>query len=985
MQTLDPPRDAPADTLEDGSADAGGDRPEWSRIARLARFSFRRWPYVFVVFALCAIGSLYFAALSLNNSVAPLSLATIEGSDSALSAELSREIFQSSLEPGIFMFTSKTLTYDNPDGSQNEKYADTVNDAIKTIQDGAPDFVGGFQSPLSNPIFEKFVSTDKHSILALGSLYGSSATGSPISLANVGLPQIQDAVEAAERQTGLTINYLTPSRLTGALADAATATAKRDFLIAGIPVIIIAIVAVGTIVGAILLFVVPFLSGPLMTLFLGLGAITLLARSLEINVFGIIALALIALALGGDYTVHVFYSYRRRIAEGDDRLDAIAATAEVSGRASIYSALIAAAVVAPILLMPSEVFRSFAWAAIVILLILALVTAVFLPAVIGMLGHLLLIGKLPWKGQDSDPVTWKIAWLPSKSMSYPRTALLIGVLILAILIVPLWSILPLTGSVSLIPEDSPASIDTQAIQDTFVAGVPGATTIIVQSNNAILDSLDDYDLLADFQAKVAKDKDTWFVGGPAQLIGLVEGQLPDAITPTVLELVQQVVNDIVNRDLGSLLALAGELGSGGSNPLESGSGSDDPDAKTQATLDIVNIAIDGIPGIASTAQSLTQGNYSSIQAIPTVDPDSAAALDWVKRVRGYAEDVYGPFSDGDFVSLGRAYVGGVISQSLDVDNAGRSRLPWVLAIAAVILFVLLTITLRSPVAAIIAVICELAILAASYGVLIYVFQWGGWPFADSKVGFIEAEIAILLVAIGFAIATAYTVLLLYRVRASLGIEGPLFRTQMLRHTVATARAGLAGALLLFLVFLLFAFAETILLSQLGVALATIVALDVIILRLVITPAALGLLGKRVWWSPFKTPARRADAILLNEYADLDAGLGQPVRVDTSTHEAYPTDEYTDPGMAEQPPGPQPPAQTSDAYEAPAEQPLPPEQPPTWDTTLDRGTYYPDTATPEAPDMPGTDETSEAEANGGDEAPPAADPPAQGWDPPEQQQ
>ena len=87
MQTLDPPRDEPADaSAEEAGPESGhasGDLPEWSHVARLARFSFRRWPYVFVIFALCAIGSLYFAALSLNNSVAPLSLATIEGSDSA--------------------------------------------------------------------------------------------------------------------------------------------------------------------------------------------------------------------------------------------------------------------------------------------------------------------------------------------------------------------------------------------------------------------------------------------------------------------------------------------------------------------------------------------------------------------------------------------------------------------------------------------------------------------------------------------------------------------------------------------------------------------------------------------------------------------------------------------------------------------------------------------------------------------------------------
>jgi uncharacterized membrane protein YdfJ with MMPL/SSD domain len=239
----------------------------------------------------------------------------------------------------------------------------------------------------------------------------------------------------------------------------------------------------------------------------------------------------------------------------------------------------------------------------------------------------------------------------------------------------------------------------------------------------------------------------------------------------------------------------------------------------------------------------TDGSYALFTVTPAVDPESAAAKRLVAGVRGSLRRL--------FANSGvDAVVGGTTATQLDEDQSIASGM-WRL-VAAVLLtsFVILTVLLRSLVLPVKAIVMNLLSVGVAYGILVIVFQWGWLDglLRYSAPGHVYTLVPPLLLAVVFGLSMDYEVFLLARIREHWD------RSHNQREAVAgglTASAGAitSAALILVCVFSIFIGIGNPTIKELGVGAAVAVAIDATLIRLILVPATMTLLGRWNWWLP----------------------------------------------------------------------------------------------------------------------------------------
>jgi uncharacterized membrane protein YdfJ with MMPL/SSD domain len=195
-------------------------------------------------------------------------------------------------------------------------------------------------------------------------------------------------------------------------------------------------------------------------------------------------------------------------------------------------------------------------------------------------------------------------------------------------------------------------------------------------------------------------------------------------------------------------------------------------------------------------------------------------------------------------------VTGEAAHDVDFTKQITDGLPYVIAFVLVLAFLILLFTFRSLVIPIKAIALNLLSVAASYGVLVLVFQhhWAEGPLAFHSTGSIISWLPLFLFVVLFGLSMDYHVFILSRVRE--GIDNGMSNEQALRYgTARTAGVVTSAALVIFGVFSLFATASSLDLKQAGVGLAVAVLLDATVVRAVLLPASMKLLGDWNWYLP----------------------------------------------------------------------------------------------------------------------------------------
>ncbi|MFZ9015544.1 MAG: MMPL family transporter, partial [Ilumatobacteraceae bacterium] len=232
-----------------------------------------------------------------------------------------------------------------------------------------------------------------------------------------------------------------------------------------------------------------------------------------------------------------------------------------------------------------------------------------------------------------------------------------------------------------------------------------------------------------------------------------------------------------------------------------------------------------------------------LQIVPETSPQDAVTAETVERLR---TEVIPPVVAGSGV---QANLTGAVPSSLDFTDYLAGRIPIFFAAVLGVSFLLLMMVFRSILVPLKAVIMNVLSIAAAYGVVVAIFQWG-WLSAIWGVepAPIEPFVPMMLFAIVFGLSMDYEVFLLSRVKEEYDRTGDA-KTSVADGRAATARVITAAAAIMVVVFGAFLLEDDRIVKLFGTGLALAVLLDATLVRMLLVPATMELLGKRNWWIP----------------------------------------------------------------------------------------------------------------------------------------
>jgi uncharacterized membrane protein YdfJ with MMPL/SSD domain len=552
---------------------------------------------------------------------------------------------------------------------------------------------------------------------------------------------------------GVAVHLIGEGGLNAAVLDTAQRDAQDAERLAFPALLLILVVAFGSIVAALLPIGLAFVAITLTG-----SAIFLLSHAIEMSIFTSNIASLIGIGVAVDYSLFLLARYRENIALGHDPDEARVRTMSTSGVAVIFSGAAVVISLGGLLLVRNTALRSMALGAMIVVGVAVVVTVFLLPLLIRLLGRRGYSTRRMRAGESRYRRSWT-----SLVTRRPAVSLAIATGILLVLAIPSLSMDIRAG---LLPQLEPGS--------EARAGVAAATA----------------------------------------------ARGPTAATPTYVLL-----------------------------RFRSGSA----EAPTnRAAVEAVRELVDADPLTAEVAPTRLSrnGKAAVVQFGLRVQAETAAAKELVRRLR--AELASLPAS-----AAADTAVGGIAARWRDIEDETSGSMWRVFGFVLGLAFFVLLALLRAPVVSIKAVLMILLSVGAAYGVLVAVFQWG-WlaePLGLDALGYIDPAVPPLVFAIVFGLSMDYQVFLLTRVRERWLEHGDSQRA-VAEALARSARTITAAAVTIAAVFATFVFTGVSTVQQTGLGCAVAILIDATLVRLVLVPSAMHLLGDRNWWQ-LRWPRRLA--------------------------------------------------------------------------------------------------------------------------------
>ena len=281
-----------------------------------------------------------------------------------------------------------------------------------------------------------------------------------------------------------------------------------------------------------------------------------------------------------------------------------------------------------------------------------------------------------------------------------------------------------------------------------------------------------------------------------------------------------------------------------------------PEGTDVDQLDAITDAVAADPEVAFASPPTTDDpdNPAAViwQVVPASGPQEEATTALVQRLR---DDVLPPVEETAGIDVA---VTGNVAVGIDFSDYLESRMPYFFTAVLALSFLLLMVVFRSLLVPLKAVVMNMLSIGAAYGIIVALFQWG-WlsDITGVQPAPIEPWIPMMLFAIVFGLSMDYEVFLLSRVREEWRRTGDS-RTSVADGLAATAKVITAAAAIMVFVFGSFLLEDDRVLKLMGTGLAAAILLDATIVRMLLVPATMELLGDRNWWLP-----RWLDRILPN--------------------------------------------------------------------------------------------------------------------------
>jgi RND superfamily putative drug exporter len=266
-----------------------------------------------------------------------------------------------------------------------------------------------------------------------------------------------------------------------------------------------------------------------------------------------------------------------------------------------------------------------------------------------------------------------------------------------------------------------------------------------------------------------------------------------------------------------------------------------------AAVPVAQQALRSATGVAA----VTPGGAGTILVFPASAPQAAGTTDLVERLRADVLPAVAAATGATFL------VGGSTAAVVDFAAAVANRLPAFVGVVVGLSALLLLVVFRSLLIPVKAAVLNLLSVGAALGVVTLVFQHG---LLGEQPGPIEAYVPVMIFAIVFGLSMDYEVFLLARMHEAWRRQ-PDPAAAVTEGLATTGRVVTAAAAIMVVVFGAFLLSPDRMLRQFGLGLATAVLLDAVVIRCLIVPAVMQLLGRHAWWLPAPL-ARRLPAVAL---------------------------------------------------------------------------------------------------------------------------
>jgi len=298
----------------------------------------------------------------------------------------------------------------------------------------------------------------------------------------------------------------------------------------------------------------------------------------------------------------------------------------------------------------------------------------------------------------------------------------------------------------------------------------------------------------------------------------------------------RVGNELASKQLG-----------GGTDPVQivaSFSASDGGPGANRAAVASFTRTIESTPGVSAVTRPSYSANSVLIQATPSAPSESDATIALVERLR---EQVVPPTA---LAHLATVDVGGETARSQDARFQVSSSMWKIVLFVLALSFLVLMVMLRSLLLPLKAVLMNLLSIGAAFGVLVAIFQWGWFSnlLGFESQGALDTINVPLIFAIVFGLSMDYEVFLMSRIREHYLEHGDNERA-VAEGLSTSARTISSAALIMTCVFAVFVLTGVPSIKELGLGCAVAIALDATLVRLILVPAAMKLLGGWNWWFP----------------------------------------------------------------------------------------------------------------------------------------
>jgi RND superfamily putative drug exporter len=531
---------------------------------------------------------------------------------------------------------------------------------------------------------------------------------------------------------------------------------------------------------------------------IGIAIVTMISNVMSVPEFATILGMMIGLGVGIDYALLIVTRYREQLHSGNTVREAVAVAIDTAGRSVLFAGCTVVISLLSMMLVGVKLVQSLAVTASSVVAVTILASLTLLPALLGFAGKRVEVTR--WRGLIAAGLI-AVAMLGVGLKVVPLAA---GAAVLAVLVL---------------------------IAGTFVGA-----------------------LQREAPMRAPKPRDKTFAYRWSRIVQHRPWTFAIGATVILLMLAVPVMSlrlgfsDESNAAPDSTTKKAYDLVADGFGPGFAGPlllVAETPDGTTAEDLEAVAIAARADDGVAVVSPAIPNedGTAAMWQLVPTTGPQEEATSDLVDRLR---TDVL-PAAEAE---LGfEVNVTGANAVNLDFSDYLQQRLLYVFAIVLLLSFMLLMVVFRSVLVPFKAVIMNLLAIGAAYGAVVALFQWG-WLSSITGVqpAPIEPWAPMMLFAIVFGLSMDYEVFLLSRVREEWLRTGNS-SSAVADGLAATAKVITAAAAIMVLVFGSFLLEVDRAIKLLGVGLAIAILLDATIVRMILVPATMELLGDKNWWLP----------------------------------------------------------------------------------------------------------------------------------------